>query len=841
MFNRLRALFLRYASHHQARWRGVGLPRIGLRRVGQVERVFLDDTGLRLVGWSLVEKLRFSWSGGVLDVQPDLPRNDVVRQRSGRVRTPGFNVTLPLDARDLRVEVATETGRWRSAAVSHPCEPRSSRAVWRARRAFARDLIRACPAAFAYARHRGEAERQALKSAFGLNHAPFAPALDAAWIKAPGPSTANPAVRPAMPFTIVMPVHHGFDTVVEALARVAKHTNGDWHAIVIDDASTDTRVRPFLVDWVAAQDDRAELIALDTNLGFVGAVNLGFAKAETGEGPVVLLNSDAYVPPGWADRLLAPLNDPSIASVTPFSNNAEIFSVPLAGQAAELDGQTADLIDATARGLRAPNTLPSAPTGVGYCMALSRDWLSRVPRFDTAFGRGYGEEVDWCQRVRALGGRHVGAPNMFVFHAGGASFGAEKTARVAAANARLRTRYPSYDAEVQEYLARDPLRTPRLALGVAWAGLTAKDALPLYLAHSLGGGADLALEDEIARDLRHCGAAVVLRVGGASRYVIELRLPQGKVLGATASPDVIKALFAPVPRLRIVYSCGVGDPCPAEIPNMLLSLRRDVMADRLEARLHDYFVMSPSYCLLGSDGRYRGPTQTYTGRPNQRAMPDPDLADWRARWNLFLSACDEITAYSKASADLFAAVYPMLTNRIALRPPAKTPLPGPVAVPPDANTIGVLGNLNQQKGASVLVDLAAHLTAQGDTRDIVVIGNVDAGYAMPSRVRIHGGYDRSDIAALARRYRIATWVVPAIWPETYSFATREALATGLPVIAFDLGGQGEAVSAAPNGIAVPYDPDADLAARLHAFLPDIAMLCLPANSPAGGVAKVAAQ
>ena len=49
-----------------------------------------------------------------------------------------------------------------------------------------------------------------------------------------------------------------------------------------------------------------------------------------------------------------------------------------------------------------------------------------MPEFDTTFGRGYGEEVDWCQKVRALGGRHLGLPGLFVEHRGGESFGSEE-------------------------------------------------------------------------------------------------------------------------------------------------------------------------------------------------------------------------------------------------------------------------------------------------------------------------------------------------------------------------------------------------------------------------------
>jgi GT2 family glycosyltransferase len=788
-----------------------------MRRVGNIERVCIDGDSVRLTGWSCAEAVRFSWVGGTRQVRPDRPRPDARRSVGGPSNDLGFEVSLPQASGPIEVSVRLPSGRIRHVSVQHPSAPKSARTRRRMRRAFCRDMIRALPAFAAYALHRGDAQKLAIKAALGLTGGVSVPALDAAWFD------DVPSVPAPPPFTVIMPVHNGYDLLRQALDRVARNTKGDWRIVLVDDASPDVRVGTFLRDWCAAQGDRADLITLKRNLGFVAAVNRGLAIAEGRPGPIVLLNSDALVPPDWAGRLLAPLADTTVASVTPFSNDAEIFSVPLAAKAVEMTAALSDRIDLTARALGAPAELPSAPTGVGFCMALSRSWLTRVPRLDPAFGRGYGEEVDWCQRVRALGGRHVGQPRLFVYHAGGSSFGAEKAARLASANARISARYPDYDADVQRCINADPWRTSRLALAMAWAGLTVKGRLPVYLAHSLGGGADLALERDIARDLNSVGAALVLRVGGTSRFVMELRLPTGRLDGATASFDVIRAMLASVPRLRIVYSCGVGDPDASALPQLLLQLRRDVLQDRCEARLHDFFPISPSYCLLGRGGRYRGPVsrqctevahqcRTSTGR----VIP---LADWQRGWHGFLAACDEITAYSSSSAAIFRAAYPSLSHRVAVREPAEVPLPPRVVPSPRVRSLGILGNLNVQKGSEVIAALAKSLDAAGDTRAIVVVGNVDAGCAMPARVRIHGGYRREDIPTLTHHYGISTWIVPAVWPETYSFSTREALATGLPVIAFDLGAQGEAVGRALNGVTLPYDPDADLATLIHGALP----------------------
>jgi GT2 family glycosyltransferase len=612
LFNRLRALFLRYASHHEARTCGVGLPRHRLRRVGNIESVCRVGDGLRLSGWASVEVLRFSWPDGSRDVHPDLTRHDLRRARG-----MGFEVMLPPEAKPIRVAALMPSGQVRHVGLQHPADPWTARTRRRVLRAFVRDMVRALPAFAAYALRRGDAQKQAIKAALGLMNGPVAPLLDTGWFGQADASAAEPPATVPR-FTIVMPVHNGFDMLHETLDRVRRHTGGDWRIVIVDDASTDPRVGPFLRDWTRAQEGRAELVTLERNGGFVVAANHGLAMAEGRGGPVILLNSDAFVPAGWAERLLPPLSDPTVASVTPFSNAAEIFSAPLAGHSVPMSGDMADRLDDVARGLRIPGTLPSAPTGVGFCMAMSREWLDRVPRLDPAFGRGYGEEVDWCQRVRAMGGRHVGMPGLFILHAGGGSFGAEKPARVTAANAMISARYPRYDADVQDYLRHDPLRTARLTLAIAWAGLSARGPLPVYLAHSLGGGAEMALQREILRDLENRGAALVLRVGGGTRFVLELRLPGGRIDGATGCFEMIRSMLDAVPRLRIVYSCGVGDPVASELPALLLGLRRDVLFDRLEARLHDYFAVSPSYCLLGSDGRFNGPVSGDCPEPAHR-------------------------------------------------------------------------------------------------------------------------------------------------------------------------------------------------------------------------------
>ena len=128
---------------------------------------------------------------------------------------------------------------------------------------------------------------------------------------------------------------------------------------------------------------------------------------------------------GWLKRLAeAAGSRPRVATVTPLSNNATLCSVPVPFADNPLPGGYEDedmarLIAAVSLRVR-----PEAPTGVGFCMYVTRTALEAVGGFDTArFGRGYGEENDFCQRALAKGFVNLIADDAYVWHEGGASFG----------------------------------------------------------------------------------------------------------------------------------------------------------------------------------------------------------------------------------------------------------------------------------------------------------------------------------------------------------------------------------------------------------------------------------
>ena len=257
---------------------------------------------------------------------------------------------------------------------------------------------------------------------------------------------------------IIVPVFNALDHLETCLESITRIVPADTRVLLIDDASTDLRVRPVLQSWVNEAKPHRQLLVHEKNMGFVATANHGIRLATT---DVVLLNSDTQVTSGWLQHLADCLgSDPSIATATPWSNNGEIVSIPTFCAANPVP-ESPDAIASVIASCGKPN-YPEMPTAVGFCMAISLRAIKRVGLFDEeTFGRGYGEENDFCQRVEQAGLRNVLCDNAYVVHHGGASFGPLGLKPDESSMQRLLAKHPDYQDKVMEFIHADPLAPRR--------------------------------------------------------------------------------------------------------------------------------------------------------------------------------------------------------------------------------------------------------------------------------------------------------------------------------------------------------------------------------------------
>jgi GT2 family glycosyltransferase len=276
-----------------------------------------------------------------------------------------------------------------------------------------------------------------------------------------------------LPVDIIVPIFNAEADVRACLAALDSsglpQTCTVW---LMDDASSDPAISKILQDFQRSSDLATQLIRQPNNLGFVGNVNDALLRTRN---DVVLLNSDTLVTKGWLQALLQSAErHAKAASITPFSNNAEICSFPELCVNHPVPGNLSALAQACEN--TAANEV-ELPTGVGFCMYMRRAAIAQIGLFDAAtFGLGYGEENDWCVRARAWGWANLLCNRAYVAHVGGRSFACVDAAQQAKRGngKRLLARYPHYDIEVQRFIAADPVAGARAALQASLDSLTSQ-------------------------------------------------------------------------------------------------------------------------------------------------------------------------------------------------------------------------------------------------------------------------------------------------------------------------------------------------------------------------------
>lgn len=192
--------------------------------------------------------------------------------------------------------------------------------------------------------------------------------------------------------------------------------------VVVDNASTDGTV-----ELLSTIGSGANVVGLDENIGFGRAVNL--AVSETRAPYILLLNPDAVLRPGSAERLLARARtDPEhglYGGVTIRSdgsvNEHTLRRLPsLLGAVVFATGLSAIVPRLAVERIPVPSHPATAPFITASLLLVDRRVWCELGGFDPRFFM-YGEDSDLCRRAVDLGHVPLVDPEVVVVHDGGAS------------------------------------------------------------------------------------------------------------------------------------------------------------------------------------------------------------------------------------------------------------------------------------------------------------------------------------------------------------------------------------------------------------------------------------
>lgn len=255
---------------------------------------------------------------------------------------------------------------------------------------------------------------------------------------------------------IIIPVYNGLEDLKKCVDSVKRHTDLKVHRVIlVDDKSPDPQVLPYLRS-LQQECEGILLIESEKNEGFSASVNKGM---EYSNRDVILLNSDTIVTAGWVEKMTAcAYFSAAVATVTPMSNAATLCSVPEFLKDNPLpEGYSVDdmaeLVEACSI-----RRYPRISVAVGFCMYIKREVLNCIGFFDAAaFGKGYGEENDFCYRAEKRGYIHVMCDDTFIYHKGTASFDTEEKKKLIQEHEEiLRERHLEYVKQNETYCRENP-------------------------------------------------------------------------------------------------------------------------------------------------------------------------------------------------------------------------------------------------------------------------------------------------------------------------------------------------------------------------------------------------
>ncbi len=197
--------------------------------------------------------------------------------------------------------------------------------------------------------------------------------------------------------------------------------------VVVDNASTDGSVEAVRRHWPTV-----DVVALDRNIGFGAANNVGFARCTSTF--VLLLNPDTIVPAGTIDTLVSRLTATGAVAAGPRlvdrRGRPEVSFGPMLSPLAEarqwmwqrLSRSSGRLASALTR--RHLSRERDVDWVTAACCLIVREAAAQAGLFDERYFM-YEEDVDLCAALRARGGRVLFTPAAEVVHARGQSGGGE--------------------------------------------------------------------------------------------------------------------------------------------------------------------------------------------------------------------------------------------------------------------------------------------------------------------------------------------------------------------------------------------------------------------------------
>lgn len=633
-----------------------------------------------------------------------------------------------------------------------------------------------------------------------------------------------------MKVDIIIPIYNAYEYTIECVNSVLKYTEKeDYNLILINDKSPDNRIEQYLNELSNRKNSNILIYHNEENLGFVGTVNRGMACSNN---DVVLLNSDTEVTEGWLTKIkTAAYSNEKIATVTPLTNSGTICSIPIFCEDNDIPNQFtmqeyADIIEKNSLRI-----YPSIPTAVGFCMYIKRDIINKIGLFDAdTFGKGYGEENDFCCRSLEKGYHHILCDDTFIYHKGSASFTENKKVYIETNLKILFDRYPYYPKMVENFIANNPLKDIQDNVKLQIKIRNNKKNI-LYVIHNdflQGenhpiGGTEFHVKD-IIDNLENCNAHVMFLK--ENQINIHTFIDEERIQFKFELPDIINTFSFSFNSYKNKVS-EILDYFNIDLVHIhhLKTHTFDVINIANEKKIpiyltiHDFYLACPKINFLYMDKKYceniRNKDVCQKCIKFQFGYNGDFLETWNNEVYSNLKKIDKLFVPSESAKEIFEKYYKEKYEESVLNIQVIEHGVDKEEVKKNNNNlnsdkfiIAFIGGLSFSKGSGIIHDLI--INNKNKKIEWHLFGNIgDQRLNLLERSDVikHGRYERTDIVKILNDNYVDLIGIFSIWPETYSYTLSETINARIPVLATDIGALGERVKKNDIGWTVGYGVD----------------------------------
>ncbi len=628
---------------------------------------------------------------------------------------------------------------------------------------------------------------------------------------------------------IIIPIYNAYEYTESCIKSVIKYTNlEENNLILINDCSPDEKILPMLNKY---KNEYKNIMVINNNknYGFVKSVNIGMR--EFPENDVILLNSDTEVTSRWLEKIYdSAYSNEYIATVTPLTNNGTIASVPNFGEDNEIPEnitleEYANLIEKCSL-----NKFPEIPTGNGFCLFIKRKALNEIGLFDEeTFGKGYGEENDFCYRALNHGYINIICDNTFIYHKGTQSFKKEnltnsKKELIESHTKILAERYPFYIEKLNEYMASNMMRDihDNIRINIK---LFSKKRIAFFVNEwnenmEMTGGTSLHIKDVLTNLVENNYACFVICPNYNEISRMEVYLYTKDIGRLIYSIKTDKKFYSNLRYSNQSYREFLNSLFTAfnfDIVHIhhLLFQTFDIyeMAEKYNAHiittLHDLYTMCPAINMVYK-GTYCEDSKNCKDCILDKYNITEDIIDsWRENCNKNLSKSSTIIVPSDNTQKIVNKFYKDLNIKVIEHGVEIYDVKKEDKKENSNINIAFVGAMAVQKGSEILKSL---IKKNDDNITIHLFGKTfDEKLAenAPNYI-FHGQYNRGELSNLLVENNINLVCMLTVWPETYSYTLSEVYMAGIPILAFDIGAVGDRLKKDKLGWTIPVTKDTDV-------------------------------